>query len=141
MLVPLNPSPEVRLKQHVEVRGADSCSVELNGALSALWRAMAYDETARTAGASLAEGWSSSDHEAAHRDAARLGLHASLRGVPLGELAEDLLDIAHAGLLRLDPADAPLLQPLRACLEAGPPAIALLADWKAEGPAAFLKRL
>ena len=84
---------------------------------------------------------SSKDSKASHRDAGPLGLDASVRGVSLGELAEGLLDIAAAGLVRLDALDAPLLEPLRHLLVDVPLATALLREWEADGPEALLRRL
>jgi glutamate--cysteine ligase len=136
--------PEVRVKQQIEIRGADSCSIELNAALAALWRGLLYDAGSRGRARSLHAGATAGERERTHRDAARRGLDARAGGVPLAEWASEILDIADEGLARLPSgeADRALLAPLREIAGASePPAKRLLADWDREGPKALLRRL
>ncbi len=104
--------PEVRLKTVLEVRSADSGSAATAGALAALWRGLLYDARALEEAGRLVPQLSFSEHLAFHAEAQRLGLHGTLRGVRISELAKGMVQVAKEGLLRLDAADAPLLDPL-----------------------------
>lgn len=133
--------PEVRVKQQIEIRGADSCPVELNAALAALWRGLLYDDEARREAIALTSGWSRADRLASHEAAGIHGLDARVPGTTLRELAREIVAIASRALARLDPLDAELLEPLRAIAWHGhSPSVALLRDWEREGPASLLRR-
>ncbi len=92
--------PEARLKNTLEMRGADAQPRDLVCALPALWKGLLDDDTAL----GLAENLMSPLHpqavEAARPDIAVRGLQATLAGRPLQEWAAQLLEIASAGLVR-----------------------------------------
>lgn len=90
--------PEVRLKQFLEMRGADSGPWSRLCALPALWAGLLYDETALDAAWDLARGWSRETREAARIDAARHGMQAVIDGRTMQDIARDVLAIARAGL-------------------------------------------
>lgn len=92
--------PEVRLKQTIEVRGADSLPAGLSAALPALWTGILYDARALDEAEALTHDFGYDEVEATRPDIARRGLMASFRGQPLARLAETLLDIASGGLER-----------------------------------------
>jgi len=120
--------PEVRLKSVLEVRAADSGSVATAGAMAALWRGLLYDAQALEEAGRLLPPLSFSEHLSFHAEAQRLGLHGTLRGVRIGELAQQMVRVAREGLRRLDPEDVPLLDPLEETARTGrSPADALLA--------------
>lgn len=136
--------PEVRLKQHLEIRGTDSGEPDIVAAGAALWRGLLYDATARNEAQGLTRGWRSAERAAFHEDCARRGLRAVAGREPAAHLAKDLLAIAEGGLRRLGASgasDAPLLDPLREIAGSGVTrAEILLRDWAARGPAALIDR-
>jgi len=90
--------PEVRLKQYLEMRGADSGPWGRLCALPALWIGVLYDSAALAAAWDLCKHWKIEDHERLRSDEARLGLKAEIAGRPVQDVAKDLLVIAHQGL-------------------------------------------
>ena len=129
--------PEVRLKQFLEVRGADAVPANLTCALPALWKGILYDDDARLAAWQLVAGWSFGEREAALEAVARRGLAAEVAGRPLLPLARELLEIARAGLARIgdgdgsEPDERGFLDPLREVAERGrSPGEEVLARWE-----------
>jgi glutamate--cysteine ligase len=121
--------PEVRLKQVVEVRGADAVPAELTCSLPALWKGLLYDLQAREAAFALVADWGAAQREEALRQAARLGLAGRVPG-PRGDrklldLARELENLASEGLRRIgtagtrDPDERPYLEPVREQLATG----------------------
>ena len=104
--------PEVRIKRVLEIRGADSVSAALTGSLPALMRGLLYEPGALSAAELLLPRLSFEAHLALHEQAQRYGLQGKLGQAPLFGLASELVAIARKGLERLDPGDAPLLDPL-----------------------------
>jgi len=92
--------PEVRLKQTIEVRGADSVQRDFVCALPALWTGIFYDETALAEAEELSATWSFAELEELRPSIVREALRAEFRGVRLADLAQRLLAIAAAGLER-----------------------------------------
>jgi glutamate--cysteine ligase len=92
--------PEVRLKQYLEMRGADCGPLERLSALPALWAGIFYDGAALAAAWDLCKGWSASDRDRLRADAARRGLKATVAGRSVQAVAKDLLAIAREGLRR-----------------------------------------
>ncbi len=136
--------PEVRLKQHVEIRGADSADIDQVAAGAALWRGLLYDAGARAECLRVTAGWTAAERDALFEATAREGLRATIRGMPARDLARELIDISAAGLRALDGpggADADLLEPLRSIAASGvTPAERLLEEWSAHGVPALLRR-
>jgi glutamate--cysteine ligase len=90
--------PEVRLKQYLEMRGADSGPWSRLCALPALWMGVLYDGAALAAAWDLCKDWAIDDHERLRADVARLGLKAEVAGRTVQDVAKDMLEIARAGL-------------------------------------------
>lgn len=111
--------PEVRLKRVLEVRGADCVGLPLTGALAALWRGILYDDGALAEAARLLPPLSYAEHLELMEVARREGLSGTYRDLSLAELSLQLVQVARAGLGRLDPEDAPLLDPLEAQARSG----------------------
>ena len=134
--------PEVRIKRVMEVRGADSVSLAMTGGLLALWRGLLYDQGALDAALTLVPRLGYDAHLAFHEEAQRRGLRGKLQGRSLAGLALEMVRLARAGLQRLDPADAPLLDVLEARAASGEsPAEDVLAAAKASGsPSELLAR-
>ena len=111
--------PEVRIKQVMEVRGADSVPLEMTAGLPALWRGLLYDEASLDAALGLVPRLSFAEHLAFHEEAQRNGLRGKLRRTSLAAMALEMIRVARAGLQHLDPADLPLLEPLEARARSG----------------------
>ena len=90
--------PEVRLKQYLEMRGADGGPWSRICALPALWAGILYDAPSLAAAWDLCKDWDIADHERLRRDVTRLGLKAEVAGRSVRDIAVDLVDIARQGL-------------------------------------------
>jgi len=92
--------PEVRLKQYLEMRGADSGPWGRLCALPALWMGIFYDAAALAAAWDLCKDWKTADHERLRADVARVGLKAQVGGRSVQDVAKDMIAIAREGLKR-----------------------------------------
>jgi glutamate--cysteine ligase len=92
--------PEVRLKQYIEMRGADSGPFDMLMALPAFWVGLLYDSLALDEASQLIKSWSICEILALHRQVPRQGLAASFRKSSLQEVAKDVVDISYRGLQR-----------------------------------------
>jgi glutamate--cysteine ligase len=92
--------PEVRLKQYLEMRGADSGPWSRICALQALWTGVFYDSAALASAWDLCKHWNSEDRAALRLDAARTGLKGTIAGRPIKDVARDFVAIAREGLKR-----------------------------------------
>jgi glutamate--cysteine ligase len=101
--------PEVRLKQYLEMRGADAGPWSRLCALPALWAGILYDPAAQAAAWDLCKHWSAEDRAKLRGDAARLGLKAVVAGRPAQDIAKDMLALAHQGLKRRNRVSAGLV--------------------------------
>jgi glutamate--cysteine ligase len=131
--------PEVRLKQFLEVRGADAVPSGMTCALPALWKGILYDADACDAAWRLVAAWSFAEREAALDAVARRGLAAEVAGAAVLPLARELVEIASDGLARIgdgrggESDERGFLDPLREIAERGrSPGEELLARWEGE---------
>ena len=92
--------PEVRLKQYLEMRGADMGDEASVTALSAFWTGLLYDEVSLEAAYELIEPWTSDEREHLRREAPRLGLMTPHDRSNLFDVAAQAVGIAEAGLVR-----------------------------------------
>ncbi len=90
--------PEARIKQYMEMRGADGGPWRRLCALPAFWVGLMYDASALDAAWDLAKGWSAETREAWRIAAGRDGLDAQVEGMRMRDLATEALAIAEAGL-------------------------------------------
>ncbi len=90
--------PEARVKQFIEMRGADCGSVRHLAALPAFWVGLMYDQTALDACWDLVKGWTAETREGLRVAASVAGLQAQAAGVSMLPLAREVLAIARAGL-------------------------------------------
>ncbi len=90
--------PEARIKQYMEMRGADGGPWRRLCALPALWVGIMYDETALDAAWDLVKGWSAETRDAWREAAAREALAGMVGGLAMRDLAAEVLTIAEAGL-------------------------------------------
>jgi glutamate--cysteine ligase len=133
--------PEVRLKNTIELRSCDTQPRSLTPSISALAAGLFYDERALIEAEDLAASLGLDAVERARPDLVAHGLSASIAGLPMRALAEQLLDIARGGLSRRERTNAQgkdetlYLEPLITLVESGrTPADALLEQFSAEGP-------
>lgn len=115
--------PEVRLKQFLEMRGADSGPWANICALPAFWVGLLYDEESLAEAESLASHTTPDDVMNARLSVATNGLNGQLAGEDVHKLATRLLEIATAGLRRRGICDdggndeTGFLQPLKSIIE------------------------
>ena len=96
---------EVRLKQFIEVRGADAGNWRRTCALPALWVGLLYDELALSKALDLCEKWSDEMVEKLSYDVARDGLKAKINGDIVYEIASELINYSKEGLNRRNITD------------------------------------
>lgn len=117
--------PEVRLKQFLEMRGADGGPWGRLCALPAFWAGLLYNGPSLDAAWELARDWSTGERQKLRQDAPLLGLKAEIRGRSLQSLALELLDLARDGLAarrRLSASgdnESGFLEPLQEIAESG----------------------
>jgi glutamate--cysteine ligase len=90
--------PEVRLKQYMEMRGADSGPWRRLCALPALWVGLLYEQGPLDAAWDLVKDWTAAERQALRDAVPREGLKAKLRGRTVQEIAKDVLKLSRAGL-------------------------------------------
>ena len=92
--------PEVRLKQFLEMRGADMGDEAHVVALSAFWTGLLYDETSLESAWELIKDWTHEDREHLRREVPRLGLDTPFDRSSIFDIAAQTVGIAEAGLVR-----------------------------------------
>ena len=99
--------PEVRLKQFLEMRGADMGDEKSVTALSAFWTGLLYDSVSLEAAYEMIQPWSEEERETLRREVPRHGLETLLGRTNVYDFAAQAVGIAEAGLVRrnrLNPA-------------------------------------
>jgi glutamate--cysteine ligase len=92
--------PEVRLKNTLEMRGADAQPTDLICALPTLWKGLLYDDEALAKSEQLISGLDAATLQGARAGIARDGLNAKLLGRSLRDWANDVVQIAWDSLDR-----------------------------------------
>lgn len=90
--------PEARIKQFIEMRGADGGPWRRLCALPAFWVGLMYDQTALDAAWDIAKGWDAETREALRVAASVDGLDANVNGINMRELAREVVAISESGL-------------------------------------------
>ncbi len=98
--------PEVRLKQTIEVRGADSVPNRYTPALPALWTGILYDDKALDAAERLTETWTYPSMVTLRQSLGNEGLNAMFHGKTVATWAQRVLSIAKEGLGRRNQRDS-----------------------------------
>ncbi|WP_417580032.1 glutamate--cysteine ligase [Pelagibacterium sp.] len=117
--------PEVRMKQFLEMRGADGAPWQGICALPAFWVGLLYDDTALDAAWDLVKDWTDAERQALRDEVPRLGLKTPFRSGTLFDIAKQALVIARHGLkarnkLNWEGADETVfLKPLDYTIETG----------------------
>lgn len=97
--------PEVRLKQFLEMRGADMGDEAHVVALSAFWTGLLYDEISLEAAWELVKDWTDEDREYLRREVPRLGLDTPFDRSSIFDVAAQAVGISEAGLVRRNRLD------------------------------------
>ncbi len=116
--------PEARVKQFIEMRGADGGPWDKICGLPAFWVGLLYHEPSMDAAWELAKNWSLEEREALRREVATQGLAAKIGGRSAQEIAREIVDLSWQGLVARDRKDKSTdetgyLLPLRAIVESG----------------------
>jgi len=92
--------PETRLKNFIEMRGADAGPLEMLIALPALWVGLLYDNTVLDQVLQYIYEWPVEAIMKLYHEVPCQGMEGSLLGRPLWAIAQDILKLAHEGLVR-----------------------------------------
>ena len=90
--------PEVRLKQFIELLGADGGQWRRLCAMPALWTGVLYDDAACAAAWELCKDWTTQDRADLMTGVAREGIQFDFKGRKVKDLAADVIEIANDGL-------------------------------------------
>ena len=90
--------PEARVKQYIEMRGADGGPWRRLCALPAFWVGLMYDQTSLDAAWNLCKHWTAEQRDALRIAASVDGLQAKVDGIDMYALAREVVAISEAGL-------------------------------------------
>jgi glutamate--cysteine ligase len=111
--------PEVRLKQFLEMRGADMGDAAHVLALPALWVGLLYDAAALAAAASLIRDWTVAEMAGLRAEVPRSALRTPFRDRNVGDVAREVVAMARAGLVSRGHGEEIYLAPLEETLALG----------------------
>lgn len=117
--------PEVRMKQYLEMRGADGAPWQGICALPAFWVGLLYDQTALDAAWDLVKDWTEEERQTLRESVPTTALKTPFRNGSVFDIAKQAVAISRAGLkarnrLNWEGADeAVFLKPLDYTLEVG----------------------
>jgi glutamate--cysteine ligase len=92
--------PEVRLKQFLEMRGADGGRWRRICALPAFWVGLLYDSTSLDAAYDLVKSWTEEERQSLRDRVPLTAFQTTFRDTTVHELSREVLRIARAGLKR-----------------------------------------
>jgi glutamate--cysteine ligase len=92
--------PEVRLKQYLEMRGADAGQWRRICGMPALWVGLLYDKVALDAAWDMVKDWSQEERQALRDMVPKQAFRAPFRNTTVLELARRMLEISAEGLRR-----------------------------------------
>ncbi|HEY0282013.1 MAG TPA: glutamate--cysteine ligase [Rhizomicrobium sp.] len=98
--------PEVRLKQFLEMRGADGGSWRRICGLPALWVGLLYDQASLDAAWDMVKDWTAEERQVLRDAVPRLAFKTPFRNTTVWELAHRMLEISTEGLRRRAAEDA-----------------------------------
>jgi glutamate--cysteine ligase len=111
--------PEVRLKQFLEMRGADMGDRDHVLALSALWVGLLYDEAVLEDAWQLVKNWTNEERQTLRNDVPRTAIHTPFRRGTVAEIAKDVVGLAKRSLVGRDLGEEQFLAPLEETLALG----------------------
>lgn len=120
--------PEARVKQYIEMRGADAGSQEMLNALPAFWVGLMYDGGALDAAWDIVKDWDTATREGLRVAASVSALAGEAEGVRLRELATQVLALSEAGLRARGLGEEVFLAPLAEEVATGKTRADLLLD-------------
>ena len=122
---------DARLKQHIELRSADCCNLEMTLALQALWKGLLYDAATLDEALRLAPRVNQADAHALRAAVARDALAAKHAGVNVLALAKEIVRLAINGLNSIAPDEVSYTDVLhqKVIAEGISPADVLLRKW------------
>ena len=92
--------PEVRIKQYMEMRGADAGPWRTLCALPAFWVGLLYDQDALDAAWDLVKNWSAEQRQQLRDDVPVQALEAQIAGRSVKDIARECLAISRQGLMK-----------------------------------------
>jgi glutamate--cysteine ligase len=92
--------PEVRLKQFLEMRGADMGDRGHVLALAALWTGLLYDRAALDGAGALVGDWTEAERQMLRDEVPRTALGTPFRGGTVLDIARQVVELAREGLRR-----------------------------------------
>ena len=92
--------PEVRMKQFLEMRGADGGRWRRICAVAAFWTGLLYDHSSLDAAWDLVKEWTPAERQGLRDSVPKLALQAPVHGTTVLQVARQATAIAHAGLTR-----------------------------------------
>ena len=92
--------PEVRLKRYLEMRGADGGPWSRLCALPALWVGLLYDSGSLDHAWNMIKEWTIEEHDHLRAMVPEMALNTPFRDGTVGDIAMDVLECAHEGLVR-----------------------------------------
>ncbi len=104
--------PEARLKQYIEIRGADASRLDWFTSFPAIFTGIFAESSLMDAACDLTRKLSFATRMALHHDIAKDGLATRCGRVPVYELARELVAIAMDGLRRRQHQEESYLQPI-----------------------------
>jgi glutamate--cysteine ligase len=104
--------PEVRLKNYLEMRGADMGDRAHVLALPALWVGLLYDADALGEVWDRLKSWTADEMRWLRRAVPETAIHTSFRGCLLSDMAREIVDLGRAGLRRRGFGEEVYLAPL-----------------------------
>lgn len=90
--------PEARVKQFIEMRGADGGPWRRLCALPAFWVGLMYDQDSLDSAWDICKTWDASTREEMRIAASEDGVSANVNGISMLSLAKELVDISRSGL-------------------------------------------
>ena len=117
--------PEARIKNYIELRGADSGPWGRLCGLPAFWTGLLYDTEALDGAWDLVKKWTAQDRDQLYLDVPTRALKAEVRGRSVQDIAKAALELSEIGLKNracLDEAgndETGFLRPLRGIADAG----------------------
>ncbi|MDX8398555.1 MAG: glutamate--cysteine ligase, partial [Mariprofundaceae bacterium] len=97
--------PDVRLKQYIEMRGAAGGNPDWICALPTLWKGLLYDPQAEDDIWAIVQDWQYEEVSLLRQQTPKTALQTNFRGHSVLDLCRTMLDIAQAGLERINACD------------------------------------
>jgi glutamate--cysteine ligase len=111
--------PEVRLKQFLEMRGADMGDRDHVLALPALWVGLLYDDAVLEDAWQLVRDWTNAERQTLRNEVPRTAIHTVFRKGTVADVAKDMLALARRGLVNRGLGEEAFLAPLEETLALG----------------------